>query len=70
MATIEVKLKPFNVPNNVLVDEPARPRQEGMHEPRSIPVSELPASTLQEMASEWLFALYNKAGKPCTWHFD
>lgn len=70
MATIEVKLKPFNVPNNALIDEPARPRQEGVHEPRSIPVSELPASTLQEMASEWLASLYDKAGKPYNWRFD
>lgn len=70
MATIEVKLKPFNVPNHVLIEEPARLKQEGIQELRSIPLSELPASTLQAMAHEWLAALYDKAGKPHTWRFD
>jgi hypothetical protein len=70
MATIEVKLKPFNVPNHALVEEPARPKQEGIQELRSIPISELPAATLQAMAADWLASLYDKAGKPHNWRFD
>ena len=70
MATIETKLKPFNVPNFAVVDEGVRPRQEGFKEARSIPIGDLPAETLRAMAKEWLVALYDKAGKDYDWRFD
>lgn len=70
MATIEMKLKPLPVPDHAVVDEPPRPKQEGLHELRKIPLAELPYGVLQELAHEWLVALYEKAGKQHNWRFD
>lgn len=70
MATIETALKPWLVPDHAYVDEPARPKQDGLRELRKIPVPELPADTLRAMAHDWLTALYDKAGKPYNWRFD
>lgn len=70
MATIETKLQPFSVPNFAIVEEPAHPRQEGFRDPRAIPISELPDSTLQQMAADWLRDLYDRAGKRYNWRFD
>ena len=70
MATIETRLKPWQVPDKVYIEEPARPKQDGLHALRTIPISELPADTLRAMAHDWLTALYDKAGKPYNWRFD
>lgn len=70
MANIEMKLKPWPVPDHAVVDEPPRPKQEGIRELLTIPLSDLPYGVLQEMARDWLMALYEKAGKPHNWRFD
>lgn len=70
MATIETKLRPFLLPKHAVVEEAPGLRQDGFQEAKTIPLSELPASTLQEMASDWLRGLYDKAGKSYNWRFD
>lgn len=70
MATIETKLQPLPVPNNAVTEVPPQPRHEGFRPARAIPISDLPANTLRELAREWLVSLYDKAGKPYDWRFD
>lgn len=62
MASIEMKLKPFSVPNFVIVEEPPRLRQEGFKQPRSIPLSEVPVATLEAMCAEFRAAVLAKSG--------
>jgi hypothetical protein len=69
-ASIEVKLKPFLVPNFANVEHPARARQDGLQHAAGIHISDLPASALRELAHDWLAGLYDKAGKPYDWRFD
>lgn len=61
MSTIKLKLKPFRVPNNVLVEQPPKPRQEGFQEYPSIPLSELDNETLEEMCAEFRKGVFEKA---------
>ncbi len=70
MATIELELSPWRAPNFATVKEPPGKRQDGFKEVRSIPVAELSASALRQMAQEWLKDLYDKAGKEYDWRFD
>lgn len=70
MANIEMKLKPWPTPDLAVVDEPPNTRQAGMRELMKIPLQDLPAGSLQEMARDWLVELYEKAGKPNNWRFD
>lgn len=62
-ASIEVKLKPFNVPNFVLVDEPLKERQDGFSEGRKYALSELDAETLEALCWEFKQEVFAKAGK-------
>lgn len=62
-ATIEVKLKPFTVPNFVLVEMPSAPRQEGFQEGRSYTLSEIDAVTLDKMCNQFKRSVFEKAGK-------
>ena len=61
--TIEVKLKPFQVPNFVLADEGPRPKQDGFVEGKSYSLSDLDAVTLRKMCDEFTAAVFKKAGK-------
>jgi len=70
MADITLKMRPWKVPNFATVADPAGRREEGLIAPRSIPVADLPASTLRQMAHEWLTDLYDKAGQPYDFRFE
>ena len=58
MAKIEVELAPFDVP------EAAFAIEHGFGEAR---LTQIPAETLDEMAGDWLDALYDMAGKDNPW---
>ena len=59
MATISKELKPWRAPNFAALA--------GGEYSAGVPVSELPRSTLNEMAADWLDDLYRKAGKQSPW---
>jgi hypothetical protein len=62
--TIKIKVKPFTVPNFVVREVVARPRQEGVKfDDSGIPLSDLDAYTLEEMCEEFTNAVFAKAGK-------
>ncbi len=63
MASIEMKLKPWQTPNYAQVELPSAPKQEGVRELPSVHVSELSLEALDDLARQWLTDLYNKAGK-------
>ena len=62
-ATIEVKLKPFQVPNLVLTEAEPKPRQEGMTEAPKYALSELDSETLEALCEQFTKAVFEKAGK-------
>ena len=70
VATIQVELRPFSTPEHAVVVEPPQPRQAGLQKARTIPLAELPENALTSLATEWLIAVYDKAGKPYNWRFD
>ena len=61
--SIEIKLKPFKTPNYALVDEDAKPREEGFSEGRKFHLSELDACTLSRMCNDFRKEVFKKAGK-------
>lgn len=67
MATIEIKLKPFTVPNFAQVVMPTQPSTPDAVMVPSVPIGELPAVTVDAMAWEWLEALYEKCGALNRW---
>lgn len=68
-ATIQMKLKPFQVPNYAVIEMPPRPKQEGVRELPPVPVADLAPDALRELAQQWLTELYRKAGKTPDWAF-
>lgn len=62
-AAIEVKLKPFRVPNFVLAEAEAKPRQAGMTESPKYALRELDAGTLETLCEEFTRSVFEKAGK-------
>ena len=62
-ATIEVKLKPFKVPNFVLTEAEVKPSQEGMTEVPKYALSELSVDTLEALCEEFVKSVFEKAGK-------
>jgi hypothetical protein len=69
MASVEMKLKPWQTPNFASIEAPPRPKGEGFTELPSIPITELSAAALSALAEEWLTSLYQKAGKAQDWSF-
>lgn len=63
MATLAMKLKPFMVPNFVMVEMPPRPRNEGMKGLPSFPLNELPVETLDDLCLQFRADVFAKAGK-------
>lgn len=61
MATIQQKLKPFTVPNFVIVESDARPRQEGFQESPKYNLGAVPKDVLLEMCEEFKLAVLAKA---------
>ena len=57
-----LKLQPFTVPNFVLVQMPARPRQEGFREGLKFALSELDADTLAALCDQFRLTVFAKAG--------
>ncbi len=64
MATINMKLKPFQTPNFVSLDLPPRPRQAGFNaEPPTLPLKELDAEALSALCEDFRAEVFRKAGK-------
>lgn len=61
--TMPLKLKPFNTPNFVLVDMPARPKQEGVTSLPSFPLHELSVESLDQLCRQFRAEVFTKAGK-------
>jgi len=57
-----VKLKPFQTPNYVIQEVPARPRQEGMIEAPKYALAELDAETLAGLCDQFRADVFKKAG--------
>lgn len=70
MPMMPIELEPWKAPNFARQKAPPRRREDGITETPGIPVADLPASTLREMAQAWLEDLYAKAGKAPDWRFD
>lgn len=62
--TIKIKLKPFTVPNYVLVDLPPGKREDGLQEPPKYRLEDLDPATLGAMCDEFREAVFTKAGIP------
>lgn len=62
-ASLEVELKPFNVPNFVILKPEVGKREDGMKEPISLPLSQLSAGTLEKMCEEFTREVFRKSGK-------
>lgn len=62
MATIALTLKPFTVPNFVLVETPPGLRQDGAHQLPSIPLRDLPRETLEQLCAQFRESIMQKAG--------
>ena len=60
---IEVKLKPFQVPNFVLVEPTPGRRDEGMKEPSKFHLSDLDSDSLAKLCDEFRKQVFAKAGK-------
>lgn len=60
-AKVEVKLRPFLVPNFATID--LNPRLHGDKNEASLPIAELDHAALDALAEAWLTELYKKAGK-------
>lgn len=63
MADFKIKLRPWIVPNFATIEGRPGSRQDGWKDASGIPISELPAETLAQMADEWRAELFDKAGK-------
>ncbi len=61
--TIEIKLKPFYVPNFVRIDEYRSLRQEGLVESGTFRLSEIDECTLSKMCNDFRNEVFKKAGK-------
>lgn len=62
-ATLDVKLKPFQVPNFVGIERKPGLKQEGMQELPTIAIEDLSKAALNALAQAWLDELYRKANK-------
>lgn len=71
MATAPIKLRPFTVPNFVICEMPARPKQDGMVNPPKFALHELDDETLLSLCDEFKLAVMAKARadrSPATTH--
>lgn len=62
-ATIEVKIKPFQVPDFVLAETEAKLKQEGMTEVPKYALSDLSVDTLEALCEKFTKSVFEKAGK-------
>jgi len=59
---LEVNIKPFNVPNFVVIEKKAGTRQEGFKESPAIPLNELGEDVIWKLCDEFCNEVYKKAG--------
>lgn len=62
-ATIEINLKPFNVPNYVIADSKPKPRDDGFEEEKKYHLSDLDSGTLLKLCNDFKDSVFKKAGK-------
>ncbi len=62
--TLSLVLKPFTVPNFVIVEGPPGSRDEGFRRLPSYPLSAVDPLTLAQMCEEFRRAVFVKAGHP------
>jgi hypothetical protein len=60
---VELKLKPFQVPNYVISEQPSTLRQEGFQEPPKFELRELSELALSQLCDEFRRKVFEKAGK-------
>jgi hypothetical protein len=53
MANYPLKIRPFDVPQTVTIEMPARPKQDGLHLSPVIKINDLPRSTVLELCKEF-----------------
>jgi hypothetical protein len=63
MATIDVSLRPFSVPNFVIINMPPKSRQSGIHELPTIALAEVDAGILGMLCDNFRRDVFSKAGK-------
>jgi hypothetical protein len=63
MASKNVELQPFTVPNYVRQSMPPVKRQDGWHEAPIHPLGDLDAETLAQLCDDFRRAVFEKAGK-------
>ena len=62
-ATIELELKPFNVPNYVLTAQKVGERQDGFTETPVYKLEDLDVETLEPLCNEFRDSVFKKANK-------
>jgi hypothetical protein len=62
-AKLDVELKPFNVPNFVVMDAKARPMEDGVKFDSGIALRDVSVETLEKLCEEFTEAVFKKAGK-------
>lgn len=62
-ASIEIELKPFDVPNYVITVQPPRPKQDGIQELPTFHLSDLDPLTLDRLCRDFRDDVFKKAGK-------
>ena len=60
---VKIKIKPFRVPNNVIIEGPPVAKEDGFKPAESMPLSALDASTLGEMCEAFTRGVFERAGK-------
>lgn len=64
---MDVKLRPFRVPNFVLLEIPAGQRQDGFRELPTIPLSAVPAEDLADLCDAFRREVFRKAKQSDPW---
>jgi len=63
---IEIKLKPFTVPNFVILEQKPGRREDGIQAAPSIPLADMAADDLAAMCDKFRADVFAKAGKADT----
>ena len=64
MSSINMKIRPFQIPNFVSLEQPPGRRQDGMKAAITVPVGDLDPQTLSDLCDEFRAALFAKVQKP------
>lgn len=60
---ISLNVRPFTIPNSVILEVPAGRRQDGIGEPTSLPISEVDPEVLSGLCDEFRASVFERAGK-------